>query len=203
MTRVDTLVSRLLPLLPLRAVLFPAGVLRITVTGAAAVELMQRCHDEGAVFGVSLMLARPDGRHSPADVGVVARIESLHAQGRALHVVCLGRHRFRLRSAAETNAQGAWYGDATTLGDDAVLTPDATMFPTVQALGRAITAMRASGQAHIREPYQLDDAGWVVNRWCELLPLALEAKQQLMALADPGARLALVGAYVHAQRIVR
>ena len=41
-------------------------------------------------------------------------------------------------------------------------------------------------------PHRLDDAGWVANRWCEILPLPLEAKQRLMTLEDPVARLEVV-----------
>ena len=42
-------------------------------------------------------------------------------------------------------------------------------------------------------PAQLDDCGWVANRWCELLPVPLPLKQQLMALDNPLVRLELVG----------
>jgi hypothetical protein len=40
---------------------------------------------------------------------------------------------------------------------------------------------------------QLDDCGWVANRWCELLGLPLELQQRLMALDNPLVRLELVG----------
>ena len=40
---------------------------------------------------------------------------------------------------------------------------------------------------------QLDDCGWVSNRWCELLPVPLELKQRLMELDNPLVRLELVG----------
>ena len=40
---------------------------------------------------------------------------------------------------------------------------------------------------------QLDDCGWVANRWCELLPVPLELKQRLMQLDTPLVRLELVG----------
>jgi Lon protease-like protein len=42
-------------------------------------------------------------------------------------------------------------------------------------------------------PTQLADCGWVANRWCELLPIPLELKQQLMDLDNPLVRLELVG----------
>ena len=41
-------------------------------------------------------------------------------------------------------------------------------------------------------PYRLDDCGWVANRWCELLPMALDLKQRLMELDNPLVRLELI-----------
>ena len=41
-------------------------------------------------------------------------------------------------------------------------------------------------------PEQLGDCGWVANRWCELLPVPQELKQQLMQLDNPLVRLELV-----------
>ncbi len=34
-------------------------------------------------------------------------------------------------------------------------------------------------------PLRLDDAGCVANRWCELLPVPVPAKQKLMEREDP------------------
>jgi Lon protease-like protein len=44
----------------------------------------------------------------------------------------------------------------------------------------------------MRPPYHLDDCGWVANRWCELLPMPLALKQQLLELDSPLLRLELV-----------
>ncbi|MCZ2292143.1 MAG: peptidase S16, partial [Burkholderiales bacterium] len=52
------------------------------------------------------------------------------------------------------------------------------------------------------EPFRLDDAGWVANRWCELLPLPLAARQRLMALPDPTLRLAMVDAFLREKRVI-
>jgi hypothetical protein len=41
-------------------------------------------------------------------------------------------------------------------------------------------------------PHRFDDAGWVANRWCEILPIPIAAKQKLMALPDPLLRLEVV-----------
>ena len=44
----------------------------------------------------------------------------------------------------------------------------------------------------VRSPWQLEDCGWVANRWSELLPLPLAMKQRLMTLDNPLLRLELV-----------
>ena len=41
-------------------------------------------------------------------------------------------------------------------------------------------------------PYRLDEAGWVADRWAELLPLAVPFKEHLLATDDPLRRLQLV-----------
>jgi Lon protease-like protein len=47
--------------------------------------------------------------------------------------------------------------------------------------------------AHVTAHY--DDAGWVGNRWAEVLPLTCAERQQLLELADPLTRLTQVAAW--------
>jgi len=42
----------------------------------------------------------------------------------------------------------------------------------------------------------------VANRWCEILPISLGAKQKLMELDDPQVRLQLVHEYLHGKGVV-
>jgi len=46
---------------------------------------------------------------------------------------------------------------------------------------------------HVTASYE--DAGWVGNRWAEVLPLTSAEKQQLLELADPLARLEQVAVW--------
>jgi Lon protease-like protein len=48
----------------------------------------------------------------------------------------------------------------------------------------------------------LNDAGWVANRWCEILPISLAAKQKLMELPEPAMRLNLVGEYLRGKGVI-
>jgi hypothetical protein len=73
---------------------------------------------------------------------------------------------------------------------------------TVKALANAIDALRKQGTTPFAEPYRFDDAGWVANRWCEILPIPLAAKQRLMLLPEPQLRLRLVDEYLRGKGVV-
>ena len=61
-----------------------------------------------------------------------------------------------------------------------------------QGLADAIARCGARAPSPSSSRYRFDDAGWVANRWCEILPIPLAAKQKLMELDDPLVRLELV-----------
>jgi hypothetical protein len=44
----------------------------------------------------------------------------------------------------------------------------------------------------VSPPFQLDDCGWVANRWCDLLPLPNTQKHSLLMLDNPVIRLELM-----------
>ncbi len=80
--------------------------------------------------------------------------------------------------------------------------PTPALLPTVKALASAIDALRQQGATPFVEPHRFEDAGWVANRWCEILPIPLAAKQRLMALSDPQSRLRLVDEYLRGKGVV-
>ncbi len=62
--------------------------------------------------------------------------------------------------------------------------------------------MAAQEQRPFALPYQLDDAGWVANRWCEILPISMAAKYRLMRLDEPLLRLKLVDDYLRSKGLI-
>jgi Lon protease-like protein len=44
---------------------------------------------------------------------------------------------------------------------------------------------------------------WVANRWCEILPISLAAKQKLMELPDAQVRLQLVDEFLRSKGVVK
>jgi Lon protease-like protein len=118
-----------------------------------------------------------------------------------LRVSCTGEQRFQLAQSHQ-RADGLWCGQVRLMAADASLTPPAELAQTVAALSNAIEALQAQGQLPFAEPHRLDDAGWVANRWCELLPISLQARQRLMELDQPIQRLKLVDDFLRGKGVV-
>ena len=198
-----------LPLFPLQTVLFPGAVLGLKVFEARYIDLVGRCLRSGEPFGViCLRQGREVGRSPGAvqleEVGVLARIEEVDSEQQGiLRVRCSGARRFRRRGEPRQLDDGLWVSSVDELRDDPARLPGPTMFQTVRALSQAIQSLREQGTTPFSEPFRLDDAGWVANRWCELLPVSLAAKQKLMELEDPVIRLSLVDGFLRDKQVVR
>ncbi|URI10592.1 LON peptidase substrate-binding domain-containing protein [Aquincola tertiaricarbonis] len=200
-----------LPLFPLQTVLFPGGRLNLKVFEARYLDMVGDCLRQGRPFGVVCLqsggeVRRKDGGGSGAvrfhDTGVQAHIDEVDAeQAGILHIRCSGRERFELTQPRQ-QPDGLWLADAELLPADTPATPPESTAATVQALRDAIEAMRREGAEPFIPPYQFNDAGWVANRWCEILPISRPAKQKLMALDDPVARLKLVDEFLRDQGVV-
>jgi len=200
--------SNPLPLFPLRAVLFPGGLLNLTVFEARYLDLVGQCLRSGEPFGV-VCLAQGHEAGAKAkgvrieETGVLARIDDVDSEQQGiLRVRCTGLERFRLTSAPTQQANGLWVAPAEAVGADEVQRPSAEMQATVEALSQAAATLREQGPLPFSEPLLLDDAGWVANRWCELLPISLAAKQKLMELEDPVIRLSLVDGFLRDKKVV-
>jgi len=134
--------------------------------------------------------------------GVLASLQDVDAeQAGVLRLRCLGTQRFEIDEPLQ-QPDGLWTARAWLVDDDEALAPSEAMVPTVRALANAIGALERKGGSPFVKPYRFDDAGWVANRWCELLPISLAAKQKLMALEDPQMRLRLVDEYLRSKGVV-
>jgi Lon protease-like protein len=195
------------PLFPLQAVLFPGGQLKLKVFEARYLDLMSECLRERTPFGVvALKSGSETGRRGDVafeSVGTLAElIEVDSVEPNVLKVLCRGTTRFSTDSPAQ-RADGLWLAQTTALPDDAALAPDAALLETVRGLATAIAALKRSSGAPFFEPYRFDDAAWVGNRWCEILPIPQAAKQKLMELTDPMVRLRLVDDFLRSKGVVQ
>ena len=207
-TGADAPLPQPLPLFPLRTVLFPGGLLGLKVFEARYLDMVSRCLRERSPFGVVCLRqgteARSAGPVQLETVGVLAHIREVDSeQAGILSLRCVGANRFRLAGPAVQQPDGLWQAPVEALPDDEPEAPQAALKPTVDALAQAIANLEAQEVQPFVQPYRFDDAGWVANRWCEILPITLAAKQKLMELDDAATRLQLVDDYLRSKGVLR
>lgn len=199
--------SEVRPLFPLQSVLFPDGLLSLKVFEARYLDLVSECLRTQQPFGAICLrqggeVQREGDLQRFEEVGVLAELQEVDGeQPGILRVKCLGGARFRLRQVKQ-QSDGLWLGRIRRIEPDLKQLPTEALIPTVRALANAIATLRQQGASPFAEPYRLDDAGWVANRWCELLPIPLAAKQRLMELDEPLVRLQLVDEFLRSKGVV-
>lgn len=187
-----------LPLFPLNTVLFPGGPLSLRIFEPRYLDMVRRCLKELSPFGVVLILAGAEAGDvsAVADIGTSARLVDFDTlPDGLLGVTCVGERRFRL--------QRRWQqGDGLNLAEIDYLPTDAPQ-ALPQPLGHLSELLRevlpkiGGGYAHIDSHYE--EAGWVGNRWAEILPLTVAERLELLVLDDPVARLERVAAWSERQ----
>jgi Lon protease-like protein len=179
------------PLFPLNVVLFPGGPLPLRIFESRYVDMIsERMQSEGP-FGVLLIRegSEAGGPASTYDIGTLARITDFY-QGSdgLLGVTAIGEQRFRLLSA-ERAADGLNVGTIELLPDE----PDVPLPEEYEPLADILAAVLDDlGKLYESLPRQLGSAGWVANRFLEILPIRIEEKQALLDNNDPMGRLMLV-----------
>jgi Lon protease-like protein len=205
-----------LPLFPLRTVLFPEGILPLRVFETRYVDMVRERMKAGAPFGVvAIRAGREVGQAAvPYEIGTLAHIiEWDMPEFGVLLLNTRGGERFRI---VETRTQPSQLLEARIEiipSDDTEphITDSSDAPETLESLSLCANVLRVliadlqeHGQADdddryispFPEPHRLDDAGWVADRWAEMLPITLEEKQQLLETADAGERLRQVEHYL-------
>ena len=198
-----------LSLFPLQAVLFPDGLLSLKVFEARYLDLVGSCLRESQPFGVVALRQGTEVRKGSdggilfESIGTMAELIDVDsAQAGILQVRCRGTQRFEVTQSRQ-QADGLWLAETSTLPDDENVAPTEAMIDTVKGLANAIATLKAQGSVPFLQPYCFDSAGWVANRWCEILPISLAAKQKLMELPDAVVRLQLVDEFLRTKGVVK
>ena len=197
-----------IPLFPLQAVLFPGGLLSLKVFEARYLDLISASLRENTPFGVVSLRQGGEVRRAgePVEtepIGTLAELIDVDsAQHGILQVRCRGTRRFKVSSKTQ-QPDGLWLAEAQVLDDDEAVAPSETLLETVRGLANAIATLKQQGAEPFLKPFAFDNAGWVANRWCEILPISIAAKQKLMELPDPQVRLQLVGEFLRTKGVVK
>lgn len=202
-----------LPLFPLNTVLYPGGSLQLQIFEVRYLDLMGKCHKTGAPFGVVLLTQGSEVRRADpqapsgdgfakeafVDFGTLATITEFSSPQPGLMVLrCTAGERFRITQRSRLK-HGLWVADVQALPADLPTPVPDDLQRVPQALRNLIESLQERGAVlpvPLLPPYQMDDCGWVANRWCELLQLPPALKQSLMQLDNPLLRLELVGDFL-------
>jgi len=178
------------PIFPLNTVLFPGGPLPLRIFEARYLDMVSRCMKNDSPFGV--VLIREGGEVGQAeihDIGTLARIVDWY-QGSdgLLGVTARGEQRFRVLSLQREP-------DSLNVGDIEIL-PEENEVPLPEEYRPMATILSGVlddlGRLYEDLERRLDDAGWVTNRFVEILPIDLAEKQLCLEQSNPVERLRLV-----------
>ena len=201
-----------LPLFPLQTVLFPGGVLPLRVFETRYVDMVRERMKQNAPFGVVAIRSGSEvgSAAEPWDVGTLAHIVEWDMP--ELGVLLLQTHggeRFRVtdrrvlpNQLIEARTERLPSADAVPAGDALTVCAKVLRVVVGDLLERA---REQAGDAFINpfpEPHRFDSAGWVANRWSEMLPIGLAQKQALLEIADDGERLLKVEHYLRENGVI-
>jgi len=178
-----------LPLFPLGTVLFPGGVLPLKVFEVRYQEMTKRCLRDGTPFGVCrIREGREVGEPAvPVEIGCTARIADWEMPHPNLfHLRAIGERRFRVLQ--------------TSVAQHGLLVCEAQLLPPAAEPIAADPACRRLlerlieryGSDAFPQPAALDDGEWVTYRLAEALPMTAEARQTLLEMDDPAARMDVI-----------
>lgn len=193
-------------LFPLNTTLFPDGVLPLRVFETRYVDMVRNCMKTGAPFGViGIKSGQETGSAAePYSVGTLAHITDWDMpEFGVLLIQTRGGQRFHIEETRTLPNQGL-EARITLIEPDATVDGGAALPVCAKVLRVVIDdllerAREEQGEQFINpfsEPHKLGDAAWVANRWCEMLPIALQEKQRLLEMTDAAARLQCVHSYL-------
>ena len=171
-----------IPLFPLNTVLFPGGPLPLRIFESRYLDMISRCMKQNSAFGVLLIRAGQEaGSATMHKVGTLAKITDWY-QGSdgLLGITALGTERFELLSV-ERQHDGLYVGEVELLP----AVPSMQLPEAHQGLARILeNVLNELGRLYEGLDRHFDDATWVTYRLVEVLPAALQQKQEVLESTD-------------------
>lgn len=188
------------PLFPLNVVVCPGGLLPLKIFETRYLDMVRNCLRNKSSFTVVAVL--PEGetdleRNFPfANIGTLVDIIDADVTTVGLMMIrCLGRHRVKIDSFTQ-QADGLVIGEVNDITNDLETPIPEYLQDTSKWLKSLLESLPdkniSSEYMPVMNPYKLDDASWVANRWVELLDLPLRQKQLLMQIDSPILRLEMI-----------
>ena len=190
-----------IPLFPLNGVLLPGALLSLKVFEQRYLDMAAECMRAKTPFGVCLIehgqeIGTPAVPHA---VGTLAHIDQGDVPQLGILMLAVhGTKRFRIMEQ-HAQADGLLRARVELLDEvNAQPVPEALrgLLPLLEKIVGDL------GPARMPPPYSYDDASWVGYRLTEIVPVQPLAKQKLLELDDPVARLEILHAYFAQRNLV-
>lgn len=184
-----------IPLFPLKHVLFPQGSVSLQVTESRYMQLIRACIKAKAPFGAVAVqyeaAAKSHAQVELAHTGTLCMVEEvISASHDLLSVRCSGTQRFKYTKVKEGTNNLPIATNAELIAPDVPTLIPPQMQHCSDTLAQLLTALITQGKpSGVSRPFLLDDAGWVSNRWAELLPMDTDTRIALLAMISPEQRL--------------
>ncbi|MFK7964240.1 MAG: LON peptidase substrate-binding domain-containing protein [Burkholderiaceae bacterium] len=197
-----------LPIFPLSTVLFPEGVLPLRIFEARYMDMVRDCLKSETRFGVCLItdggeVGQP-AEHTPSGCSAAITEWDMEQLG-LLNIRTIGQRRFSIEST-RLESNGLIMAQVSFVDPEFDTAVPAEFAPCVALLERIVRDLVEKETEPMRKmiepPYQFKSASWVSNRLCEFLPIPGPAKQKLMILNDPLARLSVVHDFLIKQDVI-
>lgn len=190
-----------IPLFPLNTVLFPGSVLPLKIFEQRYLDMAAACMKTSSPFGVCLIEKGSEvgGSAEPHAVGTLATIGNWEMEQLGiLMITAHGGRRFRI---IETSV-----GANNQLEASVELLAETGPTPLPPERQRLLPLLRRVaddlGPERLPEPHRFDEAEWVGFRITEVLPIQNLAKQKLLELDDPLARLEILEKYLDQRKLL-
>ncbi len=190
-----------IPLFPLDTVLFPGGMLPLKIFEQRYLDMAAACMKEGKPFGVCLIAAGKEvgSVAEPHEVGTLAEITDWEMEQLGiLMVTTRGGKRFRIIETS-SSADNLLQAKVEIIEDDGPqpIPPERQrLLPLLRRIAGDL------GPARFPAPHHYDDAEWVGYRLTEILPVQKLAKQKLLELQAPLARLEILEKYLDQRKLL-
>lgn len=190
-----------IPLFPLNTVLFPEGRLSLKLFEQRYLDMAAACLKDDSPFGVCLIASGSETGEAaqPHPVGTLARIGDWEMEQLGiLLVTARGGLRFRILETHEGPGKLLTAKVELLAAREPVALPAERrrLLPLVRRIVEDQGAQRLPG------PHRYDDAEWIGCRISEVLPVQNLAKQKLLELEDPLARLEVLEQYLDQRRLL-
>lgn len=177
-----------LPLFPLSSIVMPDGLMPLRIFERRYIDMIKECFKNDSGFGICLIKQGSEAGDvsEPYPMGTrVSIVDFDQGADGLLHITARGIEEFNLLTYTSNDA-GLLIGEVAPIPEK----PATRMEPEFEILASKLELILDYLDTDTRfEDKKLDDADWVIHRLLEVLPLANDAKFELLQMDTNRERL--------------